>query len=405
MYYQIPQRSHRWWFGWVVLLLLQGCGAAPAAQPSPPPAPAITATPARPEQAQGQPTTAGIQATLDRYASIVQSGQADDVRAIVDPKASAVQRIMTGITNELQAQVPPDAALAFTAFTVIERTPTLAEVLVERSWDQRRYAWLFRLVDGQWLLAQPTREELGAEHVVDTDGLSLHYHGWDAQLAQNLLPRFVEARQHVLTTLGVQTDSPVIVTLRSTLGPGDEGGKGVFIAGKEPARDRIDLFTVGAAFGSFGPEETWEQALSAVLAHEYTHRVNTRAPELQPMDEMPSWMTEGLAEYVAGQEHLDVPAFRQLVLDDTMLSLCALNEPNPTASRGVLYGFSQQAVAYIVEQRGGLSAFWNLAAVYRTTPGGGKERMERAVTTSWGEPCGAFDQAWHAWMRQRAANF
>lgn len=350
---------------------------------------------------------AGIQETLNRYVVAVRAEKNESIDALIDPNGPiAIRRLMQDLGQGYRQQSAfnvPNANLRVQSWTL--RTPEVAEAVVQRTWDERLHVWLFRKHADTWLFTAPTDAELGETLTLSKDLINLTYRAWDKELAAELLPELIAGAQRVQETLGVTQMGPITVVLQPQLSAASTLQKGEYKRATTPDKDTILLFTFGLSFGSFYPWEAFPQSVATVFRHEYTHRVNDRATTLVPLSAMPTWMSEGLAEHVSGEDHLAVPEFRLLAADDSLMSICDLVSPPTEISAGILYGTAQQATTFIIEAQGGLQAFWRLAEAYRKTPGGGVERMSQALQTGLGRSCSDFDREWHAWSAQRAANW
>jgi hypothetical protein len=146
--------------------------------------------------------------------------------------------------------------------------------------------------------------------------------------------------------------------------------------------------------------ETPEQHLLPAFVHEFTHLVND---QLVPVVKMQSWMSEGLAEYVAQNYRDDEvrSAYRAgtfLVLDKTEDVIEWWTDPArgyTSAQIRLAYGEAALAVTFFVE-RFGLDTFWDLARTFaesRKWP----EAFASATGASWDQ----FQDDWLAWLRRR----
>ena len=348
-------------------------------------------------------TALGIQATLDQYGAIVRAKQNDRLASVLDPSSpNPLSRLLLGLTESYQDPVITDLSrVSFRIKGWKQRGPQLVAATVELTWDGRHYLWLFREVTGRWLFTGVMPDELGERHTETYGSINITYYAWDTALVQALLPQLSGGVKQVQDTLGVPSINPINVSLYPELTASSEHGKGEYQSGGLQDRNRISLITYGLAFGSYNPWQTFDQSVATVFRHEYTHQLNDTVPGLPSMDAMPIWMSEGLAEYVAGDDHLAVPAFRDIALNNKLPSVCTLESFDETR-RGILYGTAQQITSYIVSVKGGLPMFWKLAEKYRNTPGSGAKRIGEALEATFGQSCDEFDSAWQAWSRQRA---
>lgn len=402
----------------ILSALLVGCATQPnqpsaVAVPIPTPEQSLTpeltmaaapsTAPVAAASSSGDTITAGIQATVDRYAAVVRAKQNDQIATLVDTNGPpSVRRLMVDLAESYQDLSTSDLQLNFRLRQWKQRMPGLVEVTVQRVWDERLHLWLFREHNGAWLFTGPSNTELGATLTVTEGPIHLTYRAWDKDLATALLPQLAAGVQHVHSTLGVPPIATINVFLNAELSASSTLQKGEYQHGVSPASDAIKLITSGSAFGSYYPWKSFVQSVATVFRHEYTHRLNDRSATLVPIDALPTWMSEGLAEHVAGEDHLAVPAFRALAANNKLMSVCELVAPAEKVPVGILYGTAQQVTTYIVDVKGGLPTFWQLAKAYRQSSGRLAQRMELALQKTFGQSCHDFDREWHAWSHEHA---
>lgn len=354
------------------------------------------------ETAEQDGAHAAIQALLDAFASAVDSDDQAQISALVDQADRHVLRILHDLASGYQVQGLEKQTIAFELLSTIPRANGLVEIEVLRMWDGRKHTWTVRERDGQWQFSQPTEEELGPEKVTEQGDLRIRYRVWDEELVRRLLPELSAGMSYVHQYLGVTSTAPMNVILKPDITASSDVLKGLYVPGSTEARDRITLVTAGLRFGSYYPWTTFEDSIATVFRHEYTHRINNRSADLVPLQDMPSWMAEGLAEHVAGDNYLNVPQFRELASRGELLSICALDDPPDEIHIGILYGTAQQATDYIIETLGGIERFWALARDYRSAKGTGAAPMEQALQSTFMLSCDEFDHSWHAWVQGRA---
>lgn len=395
----------------VLSLLLIGCSAhVPepmlTGQVATSQMPTSTALVPRTPAAISDTPAGGIQSTLDAFATLVRAKHNDQIAGLVDPTAApTLRRIVRDLAEGYQDPSIADLSrVTFRLLTWKQRAPGLVEATVQRTWDTRTHLWLFREQADKWLFSTPSEDELGKTQTIKNGSIELTYRTWDADVATTLLPRLATGLMDVEDTLGVAVKASIHVSLRPEIMTGSTLQKGEYQRGSTIGKDTMTLITAGWLFGSFNPWDSFIDSVATVFRHEYTHRLNDRVPTLVPIDAIPTWMSEGLAEHVSGEDHLAVPAFRTIAVDDKLMSMCSLVHPPNTVAPGILYATAQQVTSYIIVQDG-LPAFWRLAETYRKTAGTDAERMSNAVQATFGTSCATFDTAWHAWSYQRAVTW
>ena len=306
--------------------------------------PSAAAVPVTAASSSKDAITAGIQATLDHYATVVRAKQNDQIAALVDANGPpTVRRLLVNLAESYQD--PSTSDLQQVHFRIRgwkQRAPSLAEVTVQRTWDERLHHGVSPTSDAIRLI---------------TSGIAFGSYSKPTR-TKNQEPR--------------------------TAAPGTSA----------------DFIThLGMLYY---PWESFVQSVATVFRHEYTHRISDRATTLVTSASLPTWMSEGLAEHVAGEDHLAVPAFWALATNDTLMSVCELVESPEHVPVGILYGTAQQITTYIVDVKGGLPMFWQLADAYRRSSGRVGKRMELALQSTFSQSCSDFDRVWHAWSRERA---
>jgi hypothetical protein len=118
------------------------------------------------------------------------------------------------------------------------------------------------------------------------------------------------------------------------------------------------------------------------------------------------WMSEGLAEYVAGEadnnsywacDAMETGTFIP-ILDETtqvykqdLMHMYALE-----ANFGLSYDFATSLVDFTVEKYGGLDGFWKLANTLDET-----HDFKKAVQESLGVSYEAYNTQWQAWLKKK----
>jgi len=127
--------------------------------------------------------------------------------------------------------------------------------------------------------------------------------------------------------------------------------------------------------------------------------VHTRA--FKNVGYLTTWMPEGLAEYIAHNSNTAI--VREAVRVGTIIPIIDKQSPvnkqdlmhitTLEKDQDVSYGFAQSLVRYVIEERGGLPAFWSLAAAYDET-----QDLDKALQKSLHLKYDEFDRGWRAWL-------
>ena len=273
-----------------------------------------------------------------------------------------------------------------------------------------RYDWLFREVGGRWLLSEPSEKQLGERIKIESEHFTVHTYAWAEPTNEKLVELMERAREQVVERLGKGPDGKYNVYIRPIFGftpPASVGAIAWYRAAARPGGDRIDIYAPGSyAYGGYDSSAGWEADLYATLVHEYTHLVNQRS--FMPIAEMRDWMFEGLAEYVSDSQRVEEVS--AAVRADKLIPIVdPAGGVNPQdldhlyileRDRSLAYGLSYALVAYIVQEHGGLEAFWALAEAMGETPGTGVARYDGAMRATLGVSYEEFDAGWRAWLKQ-----
>lgn len=411
----------------VLLALLAGCAGRqaavpPTATPAPtaPPATATTAPTApeptaAPESGAGgeldiEAVRAAIQQTLDDHAEAYNTGDAELLRSTVDQSNAPFRRLVQEQFTIFQNSIGAGSAnWRFTAGELTPRELGFVQAQIQRQ-DGFQEDWLFREVDGRWLLSEPTERQLGERYTFESENFIYEAYHWSDDVNQTLAELMEQAREQVIEVLGKAPEGKYTVRIRPIFGlvpPSDPGALAWYASAARPQGDRMQINAPGGYhFSAYDPAAGWEELLYRVLVHEYTHLVNQRS--FMPIASMRDWMYEGLAEYVAGspragQVSAAVQSGRIIpIIDETGgvtpqdLDHLYLLERDVSLA----YGLSYSLVAYIVEEHGGLDTLWALAQAMNETPGTGVARYDGAMQAVLGLSYEEFDAGWREWLQK-----
>jgi hypothetical protein len=383
----------------------RGATAGVPAQANRPDEPAPPGEQASPPTLPDETVIAGIQDTLNRQAAARAAHDKSAFVATVDQRNLTWRRIQNEVFDGERAN--PRGPDTYTVTRVqakqdgyykawIDVTPAGARGVV---W---RVVWVFRPTDSGWLATEILNEELGPRQTLDTDHFRLSYYAWDDDTIDRTGQVAEQAFTKVQGALGAAPSVRSIVSVNPTYGAHSRlRGLGTLAAYLPDTKNLIlvrSLECYGA--GEIPATQTPEQRLLYPLTHEFTHLVND---QIVPVVKMPMWMSEGLAEYVAGafREQEVRSALRsgsQVTLDkaDEIIEWKTDPAKGYTLSQiSLSYGESTFAVAYFVE-RFGLDTFWDLARTF-----GESRRWAEAFSSVTGVTWEQFQNDWLPWLRRR----
>lgn len=387
---------------------------APTAAPSPIAIGSPTQAPAAPAGAGGEldleAARAGIQAALDDHARAYSENDLELLRSTVDQSNAPFRRLAEQQFEGYQrSSGAGGGSWRFTVAGLTARDLGFVQAQVDRQ-DGWREDWLFREVDGRWVLSEPTEAQLGERYTFESEHFIFQTYHWSDDVNQRLAELMERARDEVEAKLGKVPAEQYTVNVRPIFGltpPADPGALAWYRAATRPRGDRIAINAPGGYhFSPYDPGEGWESMLYTILVHEYTHLVHLRS--FTEYYGLPDWMSEGLADYVAERPQAGAVS-AALARGKTFPIVDRSNQTAPqdldhlsllTADVGLAYGFAYSIVAYIVEEHGGLEGFWNFARIFKATPGTGEARYDAAMAEAFGMSYAEFDAAWRAWLEQ-----
>jgi hypothetical protein len=350
----------------------------------------------------------GIQATVDHYIDAFNHYDAALLTQTLDPTNAPFRRyIHTRFETFHMAQ---HGRLTLAPLTIADLTPQPAGYVATQLVSPNGEAtdWLFREVDGQWRITEPTVAQIGQPQKVVQGTITFITYPWADPVNAAIIALFAQAQHQVHTLLGQVPTRPLTVELCPIYGlhPFDNPFYvAYYTPGSTPKTpDHIQIFTPHTyMFGYYDQAMGWEPALQRILAHEYTHMVHTRCFANAGYET--TWMPEGLAEYVA-----DAPAAIDIrvaltrttvipIIDTTtavykqdLMHMVTLDQ-----DRDLAYDYAHALVQYIMQHFGGLPAFWHLAEAYDQS-----QNLDLALQQALGITYHAFDLAWRIWLKQRA---
>ena len=131
----------------------------------------------------------------------------------------------------------------------------------------------------------------------------------------------------------------------------------------------------------------------------------THARSFNNAGRLADWMSEGLAEYVAGQTDNSYYACDALEMGTFIPILDETREYNKqdlmhmyslTENFGLSYDFATSLVEFTVENYGGLDGFWDLAKELDNT-----SQFRKAVQQSFGVSYEEFNTQWQVWLKNK----
>lgn len=367
--------------------------------PTPRPAPTATVTP-EPTPSNAE-ITRGIQRALNLYSQAFDENDPELLKQAVDQTNLPFRRLVQSRFGEVQQSfLAGDLDFEYKVKDIQPRESGFVQAHIETR-QGLVGDWLFRQLDDRWVLSEPTVEQVGEAQIVEHEHFTFKTYPWTGDANEEVIERMENARLRVQERLGEIPSQKIDVQILPIYGltPGMPPGAVAFYDAGDP--DRIVIYAPQSfLFGLYDPQKGWESELEDVLTHEATHWVHTRS--FDDVGAMAGWMSEGLAEYIAGSTSIAL-AFEAartgdiIPIVDTESDILSRQDLAHFYSLdkdiGLAYGLSQSLVTYIVETYGGLDAFWKLARAFDET-----QDLDEALRATFQVSYEGFDRGWRAWL-------
>ncbi len=349
----------------------------------------------------------GIQASLDLYARAYNENKLDLLKQTVDQTNAPFRRLVQSRFEDFQKSfLSGKFRFGYTVDDVQPREYGFVQARITADGGGTA-DWLFRQVDGRWVLSEPTVEQAGQVKRVETEHFIFNTYPWADDVNATVIELMENARLRVLDRLGKAPDERALVDIMPVYGlrPDDSPTAAAYYdeRSRNAPQDRILIYAPHTyLFGYYDPDRGWQQDLENILTHEYTHLVQNRS--FDNAGALADWMVEGLAEYVsdaASDYTLDqavkdnhiipiVDRTSSIMQRQDLTHLYLLREDQPLA-----YALAHSLVVYIDRKYGGLDAFWKLARAYDKY-----QEMDKALRSALGVSYEEFDRGWRAWLKQ-----
>lgn len=397
-------------------LAYQLTAATPTATATPTSTPTATLTPTATSTPTPTPTATladdlvsqGIQYTLDIYNLAYNTNDTELLNYTIDQDNKPFKRLLVSRYEEFQTSfLDNHIEFQYTLESILRREDGFVEAHIIEQESGWAADWLFRQVNGQWVLSEPTVQQIGKEQITTRGNFIFHTYPWIEDVNREIEAMMLDGRDQVKEILGRTPDKKVDIKILPIYGltPFDSmSAVAIYKPAIQPsANDVIQIYAPHSyVFGEYDPEVGWKEILRRTLIHEYTHMAHTRS--FDDAGYGADWMSEGLAEYVAGEvDDLSKACYalsaRRIPIVDTtstydpqdLMNLRALHE-----DVGLAYSYSYALVAYIVEEQGGMDQFWALAEAYDDLGDMGK-----AVWKVFQLGLKEFDRNWRNWLRDQ----
>jgi hypothetical protein len=350
----------------------------------------------------------GIQHALDLYAQAYNENDPDLLTQVVDQENLPFRRIVKSRFDEFQNS--SDAGQFRYEFNLLDIEKREFGYVIAH-FEMDGYAveaeWPFRMVAGNWVLTEPTVEQIGKPVITETEHFVFTTYPWADDVNPRIMEMMETARDNVETVLGKVPDEKANIKILPiySLSPYNPMGAIALYNREQGAKQNlIDVYApYSYAFSFFSSTQGWEGELQATLTHEYTHMTHARS--FNSAGRLSDWMSEGLAEYVAGASERNTDACYALrsgtlipIVDqsDVVYKQDLMHMYNLERNFGLSYSFATSLVNFTVENYGGLDGFWKLATALDET-----SDFTEAVPEAFGISYEDYDKKWQDWLRDQ----
>ncbi len=367
----------------------------------------VDSSPADPLSLSDDKIKASIQESLDTYSKAYNDNNPNLLEQVVDQENKPFRRIVRSRFDDYQ--ISSDAGSGTFNYTLISiNKRELGYVIAQFSTSGGYQAdWPFRLVDGHWVITEPSVEQVGAAMIIDTEHFTFTTYPWAEDVNQQIMDMMETARTNVDQVLRQVPKEKANVKIMPIYGLSPfnpMNAIALYNKNSNALENTIEVYTPSSfAYGFYDPSIGWDGELQKTLTHEYTHMAHARV--FDNAGRLSDWMSEGLAEYVAGaDENLYwacdsmrtgtlIPILDEsgVVIKQDLMHMYQLDH-----DFGLSYSFATSLVTFTVENHGGLDGFWKLANALDDTGD-----LKKAVQKSFGISFGEYNQKWKEWLKQQ----
>jgi hypothetical protein len=268
----------------------------------------VSSSPTDPTSLSDDEIKAGIQSSLDLYAQAYNENDADSLDQVVDQENKPFHRIIRSRFDDFQNS--SQAGTGTFNYNLIDIKQRELGYIIATFATAGGYQadWPFRLVDGRWIITEPTVEQVGAPVITDTEHFTFTTYPWADDVNQQIMDMMEVARTNAENVLGQAPKEKANVKIMPIYGLSPFNPMNAIAlynknggANDGALQDIIEVYTPESfAYGFYDPSIGWDGELQKTLNHEYAHMVHARV--FDNAGRLADWMSEGLAEYVAGAD-------------------------------------------------------------------------------------------------------
>jgi hypothetical protein len=345
----------------------------------------------------------GIQEAVDAYAAAYTNNDPNLLEQFIDQQNKPFRRIVRSRFDDFQSSYAGGKINFQYDVVSIQRREygyVLAHIESPGS-NLKDMDWLYRFNEDRWVLTEPTVEQVGKPVTTATEHFNFTMYHWSDDVNPQIVDMMENAYQQVKTVLGKAPEEKANVKILPIYGLTPFNPM-MAIALYSSGQNDIEVYApFSYAYGSYDPALGWDGELQGTLTHEFTHM--THQVVFGKAGKLADWMSEGLAEYVAGatdNKYYACTAFKSgtliPILDESgavykqdLMHMYLLQQ-----DFGLSYDFATSLVDFTVEKHGGLDGFWKLAHALDDT-GDFKKAVQQAFGISYEQ----YNQEWQKWLK------
>jgi Peptidase MA superfamily len=347
-----------------------------------------------------------IQDTLDLYVQAINENRPELLDQVVAPDNKPFKRLVRSRFDEYQESWTAGSQLPSLKVYSIREKPHGYYQARFNSIDGSAGTWTFKNVGDRWLLAEPTVEEIGVPEEVITQYFTFITYPWADDINSEVIDLMENAREEVFQKLGKAPEKRAKVEIRPIYGlerfsPMDWNAYYQPASGND--LDRIVIYSpYSFAFGLYDQYSGWQEYLSDTLVHEFTHMTHNLSFD-DAGARLATWMSEGLAEYVADASY-DQDAACHAAHAGVLIPLVdresqankqdLAHMESLSINHELAYDYAYTVVAFIAEKHGGLDGFWKLAQTFDRV-----QDMDEALQETFGVGLDQFEREWMEWVK------
>lgn len=346
---------------------------------------------------------AGIQESLNKYAEAYTYNQPEVLSQIVDAENKPFYRIVTSRFKTFQeSYLAGQIEFSYTV-TEIQRRD-YGYVVAHIVTPGMNADWVFRQLNGVWVLSEPSVEQVGEAVETETDHFVFITYPWADDVNPRIMEMMETARGDVEKVLGKTPEQKAKVKIMPIYGLSPYNAMDA-IALYASGRETIEVYTpFSYAFGGYDPALGWDGELQATLTHEYTHMTHMRSFDMA--GRLSDWMSEGLAEYVSATTDENIYYACDAMRGGTFIPI--IDESDAVYKQDLMhltmldenvwlgYEYSHSLVKFTADNYGGMDGFWKLARALDET-----SDFKKAVPEAFGIPYEQYERQWREWLKRQ----